>query len=92
MRLSPIAQASTNRLTITVKGIIILLFLLIGEIRSGSAMRIQSGETHAIKESVSRKKSPRSRQQMKRKQHAVVYACSYKRKSKPRPSGFSYYR
>ena len=92
MRLSPIAQVSMSRQTIIVKGIVILVFLLLGELRTCSAMSAPTAKPGLAKENSSRKKSTRLRQQMKKKQHAVMYACSYKRKSKPRPAGYSYYR
>jgi hypothetical protein len=92
MRLSPIAQVSTSRSTIIVKGIIILIFLLLAELRTSSAMSTPSVKSGVVIESNNRKKSIRLRQRIKKKEHAVVYACSYKRKSKPRASGYSYYR
>lgn len=92
MRLSPIAQISASRFTIIVKGIVILVFLLLAEFRTCSAMSATTYTSGLAKENSTRKKSTRLRQQLKKKQHAVVYACSYKRKSKPRPAGYSYYR
>jgi hypothetical protein len=92
MRLSPIAEISANRFTIIVKGIVILTFLLLAEFRTCSAMSATTATSGLVKENGPRKKSARLRQQLKKKQHAVAYACSYKRKSKVRPAGYSYYR
>jgi hypothetical protein len=83
-----------NRYRIVIlKGLIILAFILLAELRTCSAMTLPVKNANAIaRADSSRKKTTRVRQRQRKQQHAVVNACSYKRKNKQRPVGFSHYR
>lgn len=78
---------------VVIKCIVVLAFILLAELRTCSAMNVPPRKAMAIaKVDVARKKTIRLRQRLKKQQHAVVNACTYRRKNKQRPVGFARYR